>query len=291
MRRILLLLLAVFAVASPAAAQGSFRSDRIIVETRGRGPDVILIPGLGSTATAWGPAVNRLDDTHRLHLVTVRGFGDTAIAGNAEGGIEGPVANEIRRYMAEQRLNRPALIGHSMGGQIALRVAADAREGVSRVMVVDSAPFFPALVDARATSAQIEPIAQVIYQALMLFGDSALSAQIGGFGGDLGAAGDMVFGGLGLQGGDRRILAQGLYEVMTVDLRLRLREITAPVTVAYGWSRDENNPRSKLEALFRSGFDNLRTPARFEPIEGAEHQVMSDQPQRFLAAVQRFLAS
>ena len=78
---------------------------------------------------------------------------------------------------------------------------------------------------------------------------------------------------------------------MTVDLRLRLREITAPVTVAYGWSRDENNPRSKLEALFRSGFDNLRTPARFEPIEGAEHQVMSDQPQRFLAAVQRFLAS
>lgn len=178
-----------------------------------------------------------------------------------------------------------------MGGQIALRVAADAREGVSRVMVVDSAPFFPALVDARATSAQIEPIAQVIYQALMLFGDSALSSQIGGFGGDLGAAGDMVFGGLGLQGGDRRILAQGLYEVMTVDLRLRLREITAPVTVAYGWSRDENNPRSKLEALFRSGFDNLRTPARFEPIEGAEHQVMSDQPQRFLAAVQRFLAS
>ena len=54
MRRILLLLLAVFALASPAAAQGAFRSDRIIVETRGRGPDVILIPGLGSTATAWG---------------------------------------------------------------------------------------------------------------------------------------------------------------------------------------------------------------------------------------------
>ena len=73
MRRILFLLLVVFAVASPAAAQGAFRSDRIIVETRGRGPDVILIPGLGSTATAWGPAVNRLDDTHRLHLVTVRG--------------------------------------------------------------------------------------------------------------------------------------------------------------------------------------------------------------------------
>ena len=33
MRRILLLLLAVFALASPAAAQGAFRSDRIIVET------------------------------------------------------------------------------------------------------------------------------------------------------------------------------------------------------------------------------------------------------------------
>ena len=89
---------------------------------------------------------------------------------------------------------------------------------------------------------------------------------------------------------DRRVLAQGLYEALTVDLRPRLSQITAPVTVVYGWTRDPDAPRNRLEGLYRYGFQGLARPVRFERIEGAEHQVMIEQPQRFLAAVQRFLS-
>lgn len=293
MIRVLISLIFLLAVAAPAdtwAQTSVFRSDRIIVETRGRGPDIVFIPGLGSTGAAWRTAADRLDDRYRVHLVTLRGFGRTDIGANAAGGLSGPAANEIRRYIQERNLSRPALIGHSLGGQIALRVAADMGDQVGRVMVVDSSPFFPALVDSRATSEQVEPLARLGYQALMLFGDKALQTQVSALGGDLGLAGDMVFNGLGLQGGDRRVLAQGLYEALTVDLRLRLREVTAPVTVVYGWSPDSRNPRNRLEALFRHGFGELRRPVRFERIEGAEHQVMIDQPDRFLEVVRRFLA-
>lgn len=293
MIRALFSLLFFVAVAAPleATAQTSvFRSERIIVETRGRGPDIVFIPGLGSTGAAWRSTADRLDDRYRVHLITLRGFGQTDIGANVNGGLSGPAANEIRRYIQAQNLLRPALIGHSLGGQIALRVAADMGDGVGRVMVVDSSPFFPALVDSRATSEQIEPLARLGYQALMLFGDKALQTQVSALGGDLGLAGDMVFDGLGLQGGDRRVLAQGLYEALTVDLRLRLREVAAPVTVVYGWSPEPRNPRNRLEGLFRHGFGNLRQPPRFERIEGAEHQVMIDQPDRFLDAVRRFLA-
>lgn len=293
MIRALFSLLVFVAVAAPleATAQTSvFRSERIIVETRGRGPDIVFIPGLGSTGAAWRSTADRLGDRYRVHLITLRGFGQTDIGANVNGGLSGPAANEIRRYIQAQNLSRPALIGHSLGGQIALRVAADMGDGVGRVMVVDSSPFFPALVDSRATSEQIEPLARLGYQALMLFGDKALQTQVSALGGDLGLAGDMVFDGLGLQGGDRRVLAQGLYEALTVDLRLRLREVAAPVTVVYGWSPEPRNPRNRLEGLFRHGFGNLRQPPRFERIEGAEHQVMIDQPDRFLDAVRRFLA-
>jgi pimeloyl-ACP methyl ester carboxylesterase len=293
MIRALFSLLFFVAVAAPleATAQTSvFRSERIIVEARGRGPDIVFIPGLGSTGAAWRSTADRLDDRYRVHLITLRGFGQTDIGANVNGGLSGPAANEIRRYIQAQNLSRPALIGHSLGGQIALRVAADMGDGVGRVMVVDSSPFFPALVDSRATSEQIEPLARLGYQALMLFGDKALQTQVSALGGDLGLAGDMVFDGLGLQGGDRRVLAQGLYEALTVDLRLRLREVAAPVTVVYGWSPEPRNPRNRLEGLFRHGFGNLRQPPRFERIEGAEHQVMIDQPDRFLDAVRRFLA-
>ncbi|WP_395945200.1 alpha/beta fold hydrolase [Brevundimonas sp.] len=280
------------AQAQPPLLQGfapAFRSDRIIVETRGSGPDIVFIPGLGSTGAAWRSTADRLDDRYRVHLVTLRGFGSTDIGANASGGLAGPAAAEIERFIREQRLQKPALIGHSLGGQIALRVAADLGDRVGRVMVVDSAPFFPALVDSRVTAREVEPLARLGYQALMLFGDQALKSQVSALGGDLGLAGDMVFDGLGLQGGDRRVLAQGLYEALTVDLRRRLREITAPVTVVYGWTPDANSPRNRLEGLYRYGFSDLRRPARFVRIEGADHQVMIDQPDRFQAAVRTFL--
>jgi pimeloyl-[acyl-carrier protein] methyl ester esterase len=275
---------------SGVRAQVGFSSRRITVATRGRGPDVILIPGLASTAEVWRGVADRLAGRRRLHLVSVRGFGDLAPGDNASGGVMAAVAGEVRRYIAEQGLERPAIIGHSMGGQLGLRVAADAGSRVGRVMVVDSSPFFPALISPQATTGDVEPIAQLAYQAIHFLGDAALRSRGRQMGLELGGATDAVFGTLGWQGGDRRVLAQSLYEVMTVDLRRRLPDITAPVTVVYGWSADQGSPRSRTDSLFRGAYARLRTPAAFVPIEGAEHMVMIDQPTRFMAAVDRFLA-
>ena len=275
---------------SAVRAQTAFRSQRIAVSARGRGPDLILIPGLASTAEVWRGVADRLAGKRRLHLVSVRGFGDLAAGANASGAVMAAVATEVRRYISEQQLERPAIIGHSMGGQLGLRIAADSRTRVGRVMVVDSSPFFPALISPQATIGDVEPIAQLAYQAIQFLGDEALRARGRQMGLELGGATDAVFGTLGWQGGDRRVLAQSLYEVMTVDLRRRLPDITAPVTVVYGWSADGTSPRSRTDSLFRGAYARLRTPAAFVPIEGAEHMVMIDQPARFMAAVDRFLA-
>jgi pimeloyl-ACP methyl ester carboxylesterase len=281
-------------VAHARTADVIFVSDRIVVQTRGRGPDIILIPGLASTSDVWARTADRLDDRYRVHLVSIRGFGDVPVGANGAGALVAPVAAELRRYIAVRQLVRPAVIGHSMGGLVALQAAADAgrdRRGGTpgRVMVVDATPFFPSLLSPGATVGDVEPLARIAYQALLFLGDEALRTQGNALGAQLGGAADSVFGTLGWQGGDRQVLAQGLYEVMTTDLRNRLPDIMAPVTVVYGWSPDDRSPRAHLDALFRAGYRNLARPARFERIEGAEHMVMIDQPARFLAAVDRFL--
>ncbi|WP_396594599.1 alpha/beta fold hydrolase [Brevundimonas sp. R86498] len=281
----------------PAVAQtadAAFVSNRIVVQTRGRGPDIILIPGLASTGEVWARTADRLDDRYRVHLVSIRGFGDVPVGANSTGALVAPVASELRRYIATRQLDRPAVIGHSMGGLVALQAAADAgrdRRGGTpgRVMVVDATPFFPSLISPGATVGDVEPLARIAYQALLFLGDEALHTRGNALGAQLGGAADSVFGNLGWQGGDRQVLAQGLYEVMTTDLRNRLPDIVAPVTVVYGWSPDNRSPRAHLDALFQAGYRNLSRPARFERIEGAEHMVMIDQPARFLAAVDRFL--
>ncbi|MGO4410965.1 MULTISPECIES: alpha/beta fold hydrolase [unclassified Brevundimonas] len=291
MKRLLLSLLLLICLPATAWSEPAvgFQSERIVVEVRGAGPDVILIPGLASTSAVWARTAAALEGRYRVHLVTVRGFGDVRAEANASGLVSGPTAAEIRRYIAEEGLTRPALIGHSMGGQIALRVAADAGPRIGRVMVVDASPFFPSLISAGATTGDVEPLARLAYQGLLLLGDDALRTQASSLGIEMGGASDSLFGTLGWQGGDRRTLAQGLYEVMTVDLRSRLPSITAPVTVVYGWSADDRSPRSQIDGLFRAGYRSLPHPAEFERIEGAEHMVMIDQPRRFQAAVERFL--
>ena len=280
---------ATLAIPQAGWAQAAFASRRITVQTRGSGPDLILIPGLASTSAVWAGTANRLADRYRLHLMSVRGFGELAAQANGSGAVMTAVAAEITRYITEQRLNRPEIIGHSMGGQLGLRVAADAPARVGRLMTVDSSPFFAALISPQATAGDVEPIAQVAYQAIQFLGDDALMTRGRQMGVELGGATDALFGTMGWQGGDRRMLAQSLYEVMTVDLRGRLAAITAPVTVVYGWSADEASPRSRTDALFRGAYARLRTPATYERIEGAEHMVMIDRPTQFLAAVGRFL--
>ena len=275
MIRLLLLIAVILTGPVSAQAQGpspsraeAFRSDRIVVETRGRGPDVILIPGLASTGAVWRRTADRLDDRYRLHLVSVRGFGEVPAGANAAGAVNSPVAAEVRRYMAWRRMERPAIIGHSMGGLIALRVAADGGRSVGRVMVVDATPFFPSLISPGATVGDVEPLARIAYQAILFLGDEALRSQGAMLGEQLGGAADSLFGAMGWQGGDRHALAQGLYEVMTTDLRARLPDVAAPVTVVYGWSPDNASPRSQTDRLFQGGYRNLRTPARFERIVG-----------------------
>ena len=70
--------------ANAAAAQPSaaFTSDRISVETRGSGPDVVLIPGLTSSPRAWESTVAAVPG-YRYHLVQVAGFAGAPAEANA----------------------------------------------------------------------------------------------------------------------------------------------------------------------------------------------------------------
>lgn len=291
MIRLLFLLALVCLPATARAQTPAFRSEIIAVAARGPAdaPDIVFVPGLASTPAIWSREAERLDGRYRVHLVSIRGFGTLPAGEDAGRALSGPASSEIRRYIREQGLDRPSIVGHSLGGQIALRVAADAPESVSRVMTVDSSPFFPSLIAQETTAADVAPLADLARTAILFLGDGALRAQGARLGDSLGGAADAIFGTLGWQGGDRRVLAQGLYEVMTTDLRPALPRVTAPVTVVYGWSAAEDSPRVQVDALFRAGYRTLRTPPTYERIEGAQHMVMVDRPHDFAAAMDRFL--
>ena len=95
--------------AAPASA--AFVSDRLSVEVEGHGPDVILIPGFGSSREVWRATADRLKATHRVHLVQLAGFAGEPWS-HGDGPFVQPVVDELDRYVREQGLEGPAVVGH-----------------------------------------------------------------------------------------------------------------------------------------------------------------------------------
>ena len=101
------------ALAVPAAASAG--PTRFSVVTVGVGPNVILIPGLSSPRAVWAASAEQLKATNRVHLVQLKGFGEPAGL-NASGAVLQPLVDELAAYIKDNKLARPAVVGHSMAG-------------------------------------------------------------------------------------------------------------------------------------------------------------------------------
>ena len=129
---------------------------RFTVEVRGAGPDVILIPGLTAGREVWASTVAAAPG-YRYHLIQVAGFAGAPAAGNSAGPVVAPLAEAIARYILAQRLVRPAIVGHSMGGTLALMIGARHPSLAGRIMVVDMLPQPAGLLGGSASDWALSP--------------------------------------------------------------------------------------------------------------------------------------
>lgn len=264
------------ALAMPGASRAAtptFSSRRISVDTIGSGRDVILIPGLGAGPGVWNTLVGAVEG-YRWHRVHVRGFAGLAAGANAKGALLDPLADEIARYISERGLSSPPLIGHSMGGMLAMLVALRHPGSSGRLMVVDMLPSGAAMVGG--TSA----------------GLGFLSRQLKSyFTGTV--AGRRAFATLlrdvspGAASSDADVIAVALDELARVDLGPRLASLKPPLTVVPAIPADARLKASTLSRT-KAAYAPARG-ARIVPVEPSGHMVMLDQPAAFARVVRDFL--
>lgn len=139
---------------------GSRRSGRtshaVKAAVVGRGPAIIFIPGLNSSGVVWDAIVKGLEDRYTCHILTLAGFA-------GEPAIDPPYLPTIRdavlRYIQERRLGQPVIVGHSLGGVLALWLGATAESHVGSIVTIDGVPFFPGLTNPAATAESVRPMA------------------------------------------------------------------------------------------------------------------------------------
>src|SRR5512139_75955 len=100
----------------------------------GEGPTLVLLHGLGGNHLNWLPAAPMLARHARVLAVDLLGFGRTPGAGRGYG--LGAQAAMLRRFMTEVAGTRSIVVGNSMGGTLALHVAATSPDLVAGVVLV-----------------------------------------------------------------------------------------------------------------------------------------------------------
>ena len=249
-------------------------------EVRGDGPPLLLVAGLAADGSYWLPALDALAQRHRVVLVDNRGSGRTAPL-DAPTSI-GAMADDCIALVRHLGLPKVALVGHSMGGMIALDCAVRHPDAVDRLVLVATgakasardndlfagwASLFPAIDrglwfrnlfywvftsrffdDRKAVDALVQLASGYPYQQT----PEALANQV------------------------RAIAA---FDGTAALARLRAR------TLVIAGSEDLLFPLAASAAFARS-----IPHATFAPVDGAAHSIPMEQPQAFAELVLEFLA-
>ncbi|MGH2917576.1 MAG: alpha/beta fold hydrolase, partial [Solirubrobacteraceae bacterium] len=114
----------------------------LAVDIGGRGEPLVLVHGLATTRSIWRRVAPRLERSRLVAALDVPGFGASAPAGP---GFElGAVADRISAGLAHAGVPAPYdLVGHSMGGAIALTLATRHPDDVRSLVLVSPAGLRP----------------------------------------------------------------------------------------------------------------------------------------------------
>lgn len=104
---------------------------------QGDGFPLIIVHGLFGSADNWRTLSKKFAENFRVYCVDLRNHGRSA---HIDGMSYEEMAADLLKFMADQQIDQAHIIGHSMGGKVAMQLALSHPEKVSRLVVADIAP-------------------------------------------------------------------------------------------------------------------------------------------------------
>jgi pimeloyl-ACP methyl ester carboxylesterase len=231
-------------------------------EAIGRGKPLIFLHGWLGSWRYWVPAMDGMSDRHRTYALDLWGFGDSDRRLDRYS-LSAYIAL-LQRFMEELGIERASLVGHALGGVVALRFAASVPVRVEQVMAVST------------------PLV-----------GSALARPLSGFSGDGGNVATRVLGRRHASSypevkteaskADAAAIAGSVGAMLEEDLRQDLRRLRVPVLLVYG----RNDPIIyPPQGMWMSRLDaNVRVIC----LEGSRHFPMLEETGKFNRLLRQFL--
>jgi pimeloyl-ACP methyl ester carboxylesterase len=277
MKKLCLLVFGVIVAIASTYAQPAFQ-----VQKSGKGDPVIFLPGFTCPGSVWNETIAHLNKQYETHVISYAGF-------NGIAPIKMPwyetIKKEVAVYISSNKLTNVRIVGHSMGGMLAVDLAADLPDNIRSVVAVDALPclreiFMPG-VPASAISYESP------YNKQQLAADPDAIRQMA----------TMIAAGMTTQKdkadllikwmleSDRETYIYGYTDLLKIDLRESLPKVKAKTLVLAAPFPDAGVVSANLEKQY----SNLKTKT-IVLAENSRHFIMFDQPEWFYDKVNTFLA-
>jgi esterase len=243
------------------------------------GPPVLILHGLLGSARNWSTLARQIGATHRVFALDLRNHGASPWADRM---TYDQMVDDARAFMRRQNLPAAAVIGHSMGGKVAMRLALTHGEQIERLVVVDVAP----VAYQRNFNAYVEAMRALDLSEISRRSeaDALLAEQID----DSAVRGFLLQNLVSAEDGPAwRVpllaLADNMPELVGFPESRDAEPYAGPTLFVTGGRSDYVRPEHHTEIL------RLFPNAQFVTIADAGHWVHAEAPQKFLEVVGAFL--
>jgi pimeloyl-ACP methyl ester carboxylesterase len=289
------LMLVLLAGASSVLAQAP-PAGTLKVERHGdHGRAVILIPGLQGGPWVWQQTIAQLQKNHVVYAVTLAGF--DGMPAPADGGNLFDRADaSLLQLIEQQKIDKPVLVGHSLGGTLALRFAGEHADLIAGVVALDGLPIFPGM--ERVSAEQRQAMAAQMRDAMAAATPEQFRAQSLGYMQKIGVIDPQLAARYAPMNArsDIQASAQYMAEDLAFDGRAGLKNANVPILEISPYNAPDFStpPMAMSEAQKTAYYQSLLANApnaKVLSISPSRHFVMLDQPVKFQQALDGFLKS
>lgn len=244
----------------------------------GNGPALLFLHGVGGGAACFGPQLAHFGRNRRAIAWDMPGYGRSA----ALPAMTFPaLADAAVRLLDALRIERADIVGHSMGGMVALELAGSHRDRLNRLILAGTSAAFGSADGSFQRNFLAERLGPLDAGRGMAELAPSLVANMSAPGAD--AAG-IALAEAAMAAVPAEIYRQSLYCLTSFDRRSLLAELSIPTLIIAG-EHDRAAPPAGMQRLA----DRI-AGARFVCLEGSGHMLPMERPAAFNRALGAFLA-